>query len=89
LQPITTPLLALLKIKVFIVLLYFLSSLILHPYTQFKLNLSLIRDLGYTYTPSDGKSKMRGDSDDTEGIEMMAKELGGTETARIRAKMIF
>ena len=39
--------------------------------------------------PSDGKAKMRGDSDDTEGIEMMAKELGGTETARIRAKMIF
>jgi hypothetical protein len=68
------------------VLLYFLSSLLLRPYAQFKLNVSLIRDLGYTYTPSDGKFKMT----DAEGIELMAKQLGGgTESARIRAQMIF
>jgi hypothetical protein len=51
------------------VLLYFLSSLLLRPYAQFKLNVSLIRDLGYTYTPSDGKFKRT----DAEGIELMAK----------------
>jgi hypothetical protein len=68
------------------VLLYFLSSLLFRPYAQFKLNVSLIRDLGYTYTPDDGKFKMT----DAEGIELMAKQLGGgTESARIRAQMIF
>jgi len=86
LQPITTPLLALLNIIVFIVLLYFLSSLLIRPYAQFKLNLSLIRALGYTYTPSNGKNKKSDDSEEAEGIEIMAKELGGgTESARIRA----
>jgi hypothetical protein len=49
----------------------------------------LIRDLGYTFTPG-GEGKSSNSDDASEGIEMMAKEFGGgTESARIRAQMIF